>query len=75
MSQGRKVPARKIAVISPEVRKRIINLYLKNYDLAYIARILSLKSGTVAAIIRKFSRTGVVAVDARGGDPRSKTRL
>ena len=72
MSQGRKAPARKNAVISPEVRERIINLYLENYNPAYIARILSQKSGTVAAIIRKFNRTGVVAADARGGDRRSK---
>ena len=47
MSQGRKALARKNAVISLKVRERIINLYLKNYNLAYIACILSLKSGTV----------------------------
>ena len=58
--------------ISPEVRERIINLYLENYNPAYIACILSQKSGTVAAIIRKFNRTGVVAANARGGDRRSK---
>ena len=72
MSHGRKALARKNAVISPEVGERIINLSLENYNPAYIARILSLKSGTVAAIIPKFNWTGVVAADAKGGDRRSK---
>ena len=71
MSQGRKTPARK-NVISPKIRERIINFYLKNYNLVYITCILSLKSGTVAAMIRKFNRTDVIAAVARGSDHRSK---
>ena len=72
INQDRKAPARKNAVISPEVRERIINLHHENCNPAYIAHILSLKSGTVAVIIEKFNCMDVVAADARGGDCHSK---
>ena len=72
MSQGRKTPARKNVVISPKIRERIINFYLKNYNLVNITCILILKSGTVAAMIQKFNRTDVIAAVARGSDHRSK---
>ena len=73
MSQGRRRPQQERMWSYPRrLGRECINLYLENYNPAYIARILSLKMGTAAAIIRKFNRANIVAADARGGDRRSK---
>ncbi|TBU02746.1 hypothetical protein CWI37_0421p0010, partial [Hamiltosporidium tvaerminnensis] len=69
------IPTLRKQKVSINDRERIIEKTLEGYSMSAIASMYRINYQTVNSIVRRYLKTGLVFVDKRGGDRRSKLTL